>query len=227
VRALRFSLLTLLLGLAGLAGATVKHQQVSYHNPYPFYVGVSGGYGTTDWGMVTANEYDSAGFTNPVALSMPINAKDKGLTYGFIVGYQPSPMFAIEANYTRFPTSKLTFTPYSYYWPDADEYITIPSSTYTYGLSGKFIVPVKGTDHFKAFASAGLSVVSRHDILASTQRVGAVFGVGTSYKITSHWSSEFGFQYYTGYGRSSILPAQDYIPFAYKAYLSVLYHFTV
>lgn len=194
--------------------------------PYPFYVGATGGYGTTDWSMLVTQEYVN-GALNPAALSSPVLAKDKGITWGFLMGYQPSPVFALEVNYTRFPTSKITFAPFSAYWPDADDYTTIISSTYTYGMSGKFLIPLKGTKQFNAFASAGLSIVSRSDPMVSTKRIGAVFGTGLVYHITPTWSTELGFQYYTGYGRSSILPANDYIPFAYKGYLAAQYHFMV
>lgn len=216
---IRCSSLVLLL-IATTIGMAKKRESVGFDTPFPFYIGASIGYGSTDWNMLVANPDSSASYVSPTS------ATDEGLTYGGMIGYQFSPMFAMEFGYTHFANTKLGFDPYAVYW-NLPEPTTVVSHTNAFDLVGKFIVPVKGTDHFDAFASAGMGVVRRSDILTTTNRIGASFGVGMIFMINRHFSTEAGFQYWTGFGRADDGPAYKYVPFLYKGYVSGSYHWAM
>lgn len=189
--------------------------------PNPIYIGISGGYGSTTWSQLTVNS------SSPAAASSPIAANDDGFVWGFLLGYQFSKNFALEANYMNFPKSTITFAPFSFYFPTNPNSVTINSYTHAFSLFAKFIVPIHFVNHLSVFANAGAEYTHRDDILADKGRLGAIFGFGFIYALSQHISAQLAAQFYTGYGKAEILPANDYIPFLYQIQLALAYHFSL
>lgn len=185
-----------------------------------FYLGPTLGIGSTNWNMLTTTE------SSPAAVSSPIAAKDKAMTWGMLAGYQLDESFALEASYQDFGTSRLTFAWGSIYFPDSTSNVTISSRSDEAALYGKFITPIKPLPHTHAFAEGGLAVSGRYDTLAHTHRVDGIFGLGFSYQFNKCLSLQAAFQLTTGYGRATIRPAQEYVPFLYQGQLALLYHFS-
>ncbi len=210
----------LIICLSGFAGGEDK-DTTTFATPYHFYVGFTGGYGSTDWGMLVAQPGSLASYVSPIA------ADDTGGTVGATLGYQFSQMFALELGYTRFATANVKFDVGMPYWNYDDVAHTLKTNTNAFDFVGKFIVPVKGTKSFHAFASAGLGVVNRVDELVDTSHVGAAFGVGMIFDLSKHITAEGGFQYLTGFGRANDGPVYKYVPFLYQGYFNVAYHFDI
>lgn len=216
-----------------IAHAHTHHQKISdpktmnicSHNihrihwqAHPFYAGVASGWGTTDWRQITATQNDYI-----LSLSTPIRATDKGFVYGFVMGYEITPLFAFEINYMRFPTSRVQFDPFSLYAFE-DHITSIHSFTYTYNFIGKFMAQVQGTG-LRGFANAGPAVIHRHDALAQSGHIAPTFGVGIDYVIEKRYMLELLFQYYAGYGKAVLKPAINYIPFLYTLHIKIMYRF--
>ena len=181
---------------------------------HPAYVGVSLGYGNTNWQqMISQDEITST--------STPVSGSGSGVAAGIVVGYELSSHFAVEANYARFPTSDIKFDLPNVYGVDS-----LTSRTNEYSIVAKFMVPV-GTPKIKAFSEIGPAYVQRIDDMAKKGRIGGVFGVGVDYNFSPRWMTELGFQYYTGYGESELKPVYDYIPFLYTINLRLAYRFSV
>ncbi len=189
---------------------------------HPFYFGVEGGWGTTDWSHLTVRA------TNPddyitLSLSAPTSATDKGPVYGFMTGYEINPHFAMEMNYMRFPNTTVIFDPFSLY-AFQDGIVEMNSSTYVYNIVGKFMVEMNNTG-IRGFANAGASLIHRHDSLVDVGHIGATFGVGLGYVFPARVMLELAFQYYAGYGKVVLKPAINYIPFLYTVHLKLGYRF--
>jgi len=222
--------LVLILVLALLFSNTVL-ASVKYHqyNPFPtrwhanpFYFGLQFGYGSTDWSQLVARYSDQAEYTL-LSLSAPIQAGDKGVTWGFVIGWEVQPHFAMEMNFERFPNTTVTFDPSSIYSINY-AIVNMQSHTYAYDFLGKFMVQIAKTG-IRGFASAGAALIHRHDALVNTGHIDPTFGVGLNYIFACRVMAEVGFQYYAGYGKAVLRPAINYIPFLYSIHLKVAYRF--
>ncbi len=90
--------------------ALVLGPRLSYANTkYPFFIGVSGGYGVSEWSLLTVDP------TSAAAVAAPIDAKDGGFAGGFLLGYNISANFAMVFNYIWFPKTQVTFGPFNEY----------------------------------------------------------------------------------------------------------------
>ena len=179
---------------------------------HPFYIGTLVGYGSTDWNQLIAH-CDDPNFCL-VSASAPISAGDSGLVWGFYMGYEIQPYFALELLYARFPNTTITFDEFSIYAFDYG--VTQMSSfTYAYSISGKWMVQM-GSTGLRGFATAGATLTHRHDTLTNVYHVNPTFGIGTNYVFPSRILLEIAFQYYAGYGKATLRPAIDYIPFLYS-----------
>jgi hypothetical protein len=186
---------------------------------YPFYAGVTGGYGSTTWfGLVpAANKASSA-----LALSTPTHVNEGGGMWGFFAGYEIIPQFAIEANYNHYATANVYFSTRSLYSFLHHGSTSFSSNTTDYSVSGKVMVVIPRTT-VRVYSSAGVAGVHRHDILANLWRTSPTFGVGINYNFTPHIMGEFGANYTGGYGESELTPAADYIPFLYSIFFRLAY----
>lgn len=176
-----------------------------------FYLGINTGYASTDWSMLQTTE----GY--PVNLSSPIAVRDRGVTGGLEVGYWLNQQFAIQASFAIYPDSRITIGPNSFYWPERDTATTFTSKTYSGALLGQFNVPINRK--YAGYASIGIQDIHRHDVLAKTDHVGAIFGAGISANINKRVQLKLNFDYYTGYGKADIYPVKYYVPFIYKVTL--------
>lgn len=181
------------------------------------YFGVNIGGGSTTWAyLIDTIDQVSNGVT-------PIAVKELGPSWGVVFGFDVSANFAIELQYMQFADSHLTFDDAgkaSYMLPSN----TIISKTQAYSLSGKFYLPVGVDTHLRAFSAVGAGLVQRSDIInPHASCVTPYMSAGLSYNFTRHLIAESGFQYYTGFGASEVLPVQDFIPFAWDAYFRFAY----
>ncbi|WP_423063143.1 hypothetical protein [Candidiatus Paracoxiella cheracis] len=197
------------------------------YNPFPtrwrakpFYFGFQFGYGSTDWSQLVARYATRADYYL-LRVSAPIQAGDRGATWGFVVGWEVQPHFAMEVNYVRFPNTTIFFDPASIYTINY-KIITMRSYTYAYSFLGKFMVQIARTG-IRGFANAGGALIHRNDLLVNTTHVDPTFGVGLNYVFPCQIMLEFGFQYYAGYGKAVLRPAINYIPFLYSVHLKIAY----
>jgi len=207
-------LLLVMVFVCGSASANVR---------YPLYIGITGGYGTTTWGML-ATVNDPA---NPATFSVPIGAKEGGFAWGAMLGLMLSQYFALEFQYNHFPTAHITLLANSIYFLFDPNNKVINSSTHAYSLFGKFIIPIALVKNLSGYAGAGVEYIQRDDILAHKGNIGALFGVGLMYLMMQHLTAQVGFQLFTGYGKSSDEPVLFYIPFLYQLQFALAYHFTL
>lgn len=178
-----------------------------------FYAGVSVGYGETSWRELASND-------DLVSVSVPFSAHDYGALWGGFLGYQFGDSFALEATYRRYPNTRISFDEYSFYFPSVE----FSSTNQVYSLISKFILPFANY-RLNAFLDAGVAVTHRSDVLTKVTRVAPTFGLGLMTNLSRRVIAELGFEYYVGYGKSSHVPANDYVPFLFGVYLSVGYRF--
>lgn len=188
----------------------------------PFYVGVALGWGCTDWSQLVAQWKTEMDY-NTLTLSAPTSAGDTGFAYGFMMGYEVSPHFALETNYMRFPNTLITFDQYSLYAYE-DNVTSINSNTYVYNIVGKFMVQVAHTG-LRGFANAGGALTHRQDPLVDAGHITPTFGVGLDYVISKRIMTELVFQYYAGFGKAVLRPVLNYIPFLYTVHFKIGYRF--
>lgn len=188
---------------------------------YPFYVGVTGGYGATTWeGLVPSEKNQS------VALSMstPTSVTEGGTVWGVFAGYEFIPYFALEANYMRYPNAKVNFDPDSLFSFEHEGFTDLSTHTETAALMGKIMLIIPTTT-IRAYSSAGVAGVHRWDQISDRWRVTPTFGLGFNYNFTPHIMSELGASYTAGYGTSELSPAENYMPFLYSIFLRLAYRF--
>jgi opacity protein-like surface antigen len=188
---------------------------------YPFYAGITGGYGSTTWfGLVPAqNKANGA-----LALSTPTNVSEGGGMWGFFAGYEFMQAFAMEINYNNYPRANVYFSPrsmFSFQHPGTTHFY---SDTVSYGLMAKVMVTIP-TTAVRFYSSGGIAAVHRHDVLSNLWRTSPTFGLGLNYNFTPHIMGEFGGNYTGGYGESELTPATDYIPFLYSIFMRLAYRF--
>lgn len=185
------------------------------------YLGVNLGGGWTEWKYLvdTTDPED-----NNTDLATPSNVKEGGPSWGAVFGFTVSKNFAMELQYMQFANATIYFGPDNYYYV-ANGVSSMVSKTRAYSLSGKFLVPVGIKTHLRAFAAVGAGLVDRDDIINKLSCISPYLSAGLNYAFTQHWNLESGFQYYTGFGASELLPVNDFIPFAWDAYARLAYQF--
>jgi hypothetical protein len=186
---------------------------------YPFYVGITGGYGATTWGYLVPQDPNAA-----MSLSTPISVSEGGAAWGAQAGYEFGPHFALEAAYMRFPTARLYFSPDSLFTFDYDGRTELSTRTETVSLMTKFMLFFPNST-IRAYSSVGIATVHRQDAVRNVWRIDPTFGAGFNYNLTAHWMTELGTTYTAGYGRSEVNPTKDFVPFAYAAFLRLAYRF--
>lgn len=185
---------------------------------FPFYLGVSGGYGTTTW-----NQLVSRNSTAAMSLSTPIRAEEGGMTWGIFAGYELIPSFALEGSYLRYPTATVYFDPMSIFAFDHGS-TKLSTKLEQFSLSGKFMARIPCT-RIRAFSSVGAAGVHRNDYVNNSWNLSPTFGVGFNYNLVSHVMVEIAGNYTTGSGQSELDPAEHYIPFTYAVLARIAYRF--
>jgi hypothetical protein len=201
-----------------LWGGLTSNSQARMRDPsqFPFYLGISGGYGTTTWNQLVSRNQTAA-----MVLATPIRADEGGATWGIFGGYEFNPSFALEASFLRYPTAKIYFDPMSLFAFDHGSTV-LSTKTETLSLSGKFMVRLPHTA-IRAYSSAGAAGIHRDDYVTKAWILGASFGVGFNYNINTHLMGEIGSTYTTGSGQSELDPAEHYLPFTYAIFARLAY----
>jgi hypothetical protein len=205
-------LLAFLSSQSVIAKSDIKH---------PWFIGAGVGYGSTVWqGLVP-----EAGKQNmALSLSTPLDVDEGGVLWGFGGGVEVISQFQLEFFYWKYPNSTIYFDKDSLFSFENNNATNFRTSTYTYLLDGKFLVPWKDTN-FNIYATAGLAWLNRDDYVFKNEIISPSFGVGVNYGFDEHWMGEFGFVYTAGNGESELNPALDYMPFLYGIYTRVFYRF--
>ena len=186
-----------------------------------FYIGAMGGYGSTTWeGLVPTQENQNVALN----LSTPINVEEGGGVWGFFVGYEITPLFAIEANYLRYPDAKVSFDSASLFSFTNNDQLDLVTKTDTVNVMGKIMLLIPRTK-VRIYSSAGVAGVHRDDLLTNHWRITPTFGAGFNYHLTDHFMGEIGANYTAGYGESNLNPTESYFPFLYSVSLRLAYFF--
>jgi len=189
--------------------------------PHPFYLGLTGGYGSTTWGGLVPSKNKQ---NNALNISTPTYVKEGGAIWGAFVGYEFIPFFAIEGAYTRYPDAKVSFDPMSLFTFEHDGLTSLTTKTETVSLMGKIMLVIPNTK-IRAYSSVGGAEVHRSDQLNDHWQLSPTFGLGFTYNITDHIMTELGANYTSGAGESELNPAQDYVPFLYSVFFHLGYRF--
>lgn len=188
---------------------------------HPLYVGALGGFGSTTWfGLVPSKAKQNVAIT----MSTPINSQEGGQIWGVLAGYEFSPFFAVEGNYTSYPRATISYDPFSIFSFNNDGATQLYSDTEALSLMGKIMLVVPKTE-IRVYSSAGLANVHRKDIILDDWRTSPTFGVGVNFPITEHFMGEIAGNYTAGYGESQLDPTDTYFPFLYSVSARLAYRF--
>lgn len=186
---------------------------------HPLYAGFSVGYGSTTWdGLVPSTENQNLA----LSISTPILVKEGGAVWGFFAGYEFSPYFALEANYTRYPTASIFFDEESLFAFENDGRLDLRTNTETGSVMAKVMLFIPRTN-VRVYSSVGVAQVHRWDDINENQRIAPTFGIGFNYNFAEHIMGELGGNYTAGYGESELNPAKDYVPFLYSVFFKLAY----
>ena len=76
----------------------------------------------------------------------------------------------------------------------------------------KVMAPIFNTG-MRVYSEVGPAFTHREDHITSTTHGAASFGAGINYNLNSWVMVQLGFNYTTGFGKSTNVPVDDYIPF--------------
>lgn len=209
----RFLLSLLLLGLI-----TASQASPYPNHPGHWYAGLMAGFGSNDWGSVTAKT-DNLEVT---AFNLT-SYSGQGASFGVFVGYQPFKRFAIEAQYLHMPQSTLALPYLNAYYP-LDQNV-FNSDMDLLSVIFKIFVPFSATSPWRIYGDAGASYQMRSDKIAKKAVFLPTFGAGLNYFINEQWMAEMGFAYTPGYGKSTETPLYHFLPEIYTANLKLAYVF--
>ncbi len=186
---------------------------------HPFYVGVLGGFGSTNWnGLVDIKAYTDGSYS-----SVPIKAYNSGFDWGLIGGVDITPYFGLETQFHHYQTTKLFFAEGNVYFNDYGAH-TLYTHTSSVALMAKVMAPIFNTG-MRFYSEVGPAVTHREDHITSTSHGAASFGAGINYNLNPWVMVQLGFNYTTGFGKSTNVPVDDYIPFLYSVDLALVGRF--
>lgn len=218
IKSLLLIVVLVLTSIASISSFAAIDQENKFR--YPFYIGITNGYGSTTWGNLVPKDPDST-----MSIATPIRVHEGGYVGGFYAGYEIIPVFALELSYMHYPNAKLIYdynSLFSFNHNDRTELIT---RTESIALVGKFMLMIPHTTGLRAYATAGAAEVHRYDTLVNRWRLSPQFGAGFDYLVTCHMMIELGTEYVAGYGRAEVQPSDHFIPFLYSGYLRLAYRF--
>lgn len=185
------------------------------------YAGAIGGFGSTTWeGLVPSQKNQNSA----INMSTPIRVSEGGGVWGLMAGYEISPYFALEANYTHYPTASIGFDSMSLFTFDHDGLEQFDTETESYGLSAKVMLIIPNSN-FRVFSSAGIANLHRKDLILDDWRLTPTFGLGVNYRLSEHLMAELNGNYTAGFGESQLNPTDSYFPFLYSASFRLAYFF--
>lgn len=191
------------------------------HVQHPLYVGVAGGWGSTTWSGLVPSVNDQNEAMN---ISTPIRVEEGGGVFGLFAGYELFRFFAVEANYMKYPKTKVIFDSMSLFSFKNDGLETFSTHTEVMSLMGKVIATIPSTV-VKIYSSAGVARIHRDDLLVNSSRLSPSFAVGFNYDFTPHIMGEITGSYTAGYGEAKMNPTETYYPFLYSVYVRLGYRF--
>ncbi len=210
--------LSLSLAAASSVFAATKHNS-TVHDPW--YAGIEGGYGNTDWHFLLPFCQGNPDCVSLLSASAPLDAKDSGLFEGIYVGYQLRPHLAVEMNAVRMPTTILDFAAWTYYSQlEPGTPTELHSRTYVVDWIVKFSTPLPHSN-WNLFADVGVAATHRHDRLATITHINPTFGVGLNHIYKKRYQLELFAQYAAGFDHASVTPADSYVPFILMAGLKL------
>jgi len=188
---------------------------------YPFYLGVTGGYGKTTWQGLVPPENKQNVATD---VFTPKYVNEGGALWGLFGGYEFLPYFALEAAYLRYPNAKISFDSSSLFSFENNGLTYFTSKTETISLMAKIMMFIPLTD-VRAYSSLGVAEVHRSDPINEHWTGSPSFGAGFNYNLTERVMVELGAVYTAGKGQSELNPVEDYFPFLYSVFLQLAYRF--
>lgn len=195
----------------------LAHAEEAVRSPW-FLGGVVGGGSTTWMGLVPEKSQQNAALN----LSTPIDVREGGLVWGVAGGVEAFKNFHFQMDYTHYPKATILFDQDSLFSIDHDNATSFTTSTYTWSMQGKFLVPWQET-HLKLFASGGVAWLARRDDLLQDDLVSPIFSIGGNYELSPQWMLELAFSYTAGNGKSELNPAEDFMPFLYAGIVRLFY----
>ena len=188
---------------------------------HPFYIGVTGGYGSTTWeGLVPPKKNQNIA----MSLSTPTDVTEGGGVWGLFSGYEFNPYFAIEGSYNHYPDAQVSFDAISLFSFMNNGLTKFTTHTETVNVMGKIMLLIPKTE-IRAFSSFGAAGIHREDVLYNHWRLSPTFGIGINYDFTPHIMGELGANYTAGYGEAQLNPTTVYFPFLYSITLRLAYKF--
>jgi hypothetical protein len=186
-----------------------------------FYLGLSGGYGSTTWeGLVPSSTNQNLA----INMSTPIKVTEGGEVWGVFAGYEFIPTFAIEFNYIRYPNAQISFDPISLFSFENNDLTEFTTRTETVSLMAKVMLVIPDT-FIRVYSGAGAAEVHRKDLLIDEWRLSPTFGAGLNFLFGRHFMGEIGANYTAGFGESQLNPTNTYFPFLYSVTGRLAYRF--
>lgn len=211
------AIITLLCGLSA-ACLHAADKPVAYK---PFYVGVSGGIGSTTWkGLVPSPK----NLNEAISASTPVDVEEGGPVYGVFAGYEFSPYFALEANYRHYQSATVNFVELSFFAIDHDDRINFNTRTESGSLMAKVMLDVPNSI-LRVYSSFGLALVHRSDEITKQLQKSPTFGLGLNLNVSPRVMVDLGVNYTAGYGESELEPCKSYIPFLLSGGVGLAYRF--
>jgi opacity protein-like surface antigen len=186
---------------------------------HALYGGGSLGYGSTTWyGLVPQEEKQNIN----MALYTPISAREGGVVWGGVAGYEFTPQFALEINYQHYPDANMTFDEVSLFAIDHNDNRVLNSNTEVVFVLAKFMLLIPNTPA-RVYSGFGIGDVHRNDLINNHWQFSPSFGAGINYTATPHVMAELAANYTAGYGESELNPVNDYVPFLYSICAKLIY----
>lgn len=178
---------------------------------HPCYFGLSLGYGSTTWAQLVPPE-ENQNFA--MRLAAPVEVTEGGFVWGGFLGFEFSDLFALEANYTHYPSVNIIFDSSSIFSFLNNGTTNFHTHTETMNLMAKFMLYIANTG-VRAFSSLGIAGLHRRDLLVDQWRLCPTFGTGINFKYNERYMFEILGNFTAGYGESQINPTAAYFPFLY------------
>lgn len=212
---------TTLAACFSITSQAFAEEDFNHRYRFPWYLGVTGGYGTTTWQGLVPSEKN---LNDTMMMSTPINVTEGGAIWGVYGGYELNPYFALELSYIRYPNAKVDFSPDSLFSFEQGGLTSLNTHTETLSLMAKVMLAIPCT-YARFYSGAGIAGVHRYDQIMDHWRGSPTFGLGFNLNFTDRIMGELGGVYTAGYGESQLNPAQGYYPFLYSVFLRLGYRF--
>lgn len=188
---------------------------------HSLYAGGMIGYGSTTWnGLVPSDQNQNLA----ISISTPKYTDEGGAVWGLLLGYEITPLFALEANYRRYPDADVGFDIDSLFAFENEDHLSFQTHTETFGVLAKFMVAITGTDA-RVFSGVGVTGLHRNDEILDDWYATPMFSLGINHTFKEHFMVELSGTFIPGHGESELNPIEDYFPFLISGGVSLAYRF--